>query len=348
MVENAEEREKNDKISTSDPSRVFIVFGRNYKAYNAIRLFIQSLGLSPLGFDEVRNDLGGSPFVGDIIEAGMRRAQAVVVLFTPDEYAALRPSLAGAHDKPDDLARWQSRPNVLFEAGMALMADQKRTILTVLGDVPIASDMQGRHFLRIGNDTDSRAKLRDALSAVGCMIDQKVTNWHNVGIAGDFDACISASVLPEVKVTSPFASSAAKNVFSTADLPIQASSTDRATSSGIVYKAKLTVIFSNESQQTIHVFRPRWITAFDEIGVQSPLRYAYRLESERGRWRLDSWKEEVSDLLVEPGWSFAMWIGLDPSMTSEALEKRRRGARLGTLLVSVGVGGANSELNYSL
>lgn len=348
MAENAEEREKNDKITAPDPSRVFIVFGRNSKAYNAMRLFIQSLGLSPLGFDEVRNDLGGSPFVGDIIEAGMRRAMAVVVLFTPDEYAALRPSLAGAHDKPDDLARWQSRPNVLFEAGMALMADQRRTILTVLGDVPIASDMQGRHFLRIGNDTDSRAKLRDALSAIGCVVDQRVTNWHNVGIAGDFDACISSSVLPEVNVTSPFASSAAKAGFSRADLPIRASSTDRATSSGVVYKAKLTVIFSNESKQTIHVFRPRWITALDEIGVQSPLRYAYRLEAALGGWRIDSWKEEVGDLLVEPEWSFAMWIGLDPSVTPEELERRRRGARLGTLLVSIGVGGANSELSYSI
>ena len=104
MMENAEEREKNAKITTPDPSRVFIVFGRNSKAYNAMRLFIQSLGLSPLGFDEFRNDLGGSPFVGDIIEAGMRRAMAVVVLFTPDEYPALRPSLAEVHDKPDGLA----------------------------------------------------------------------------------------------------------------------------------------------------------------------------------------------------------------------------------------------------
>ena len=152
-----------------------------------------------------------------------------------------------------------------------------------------------------------------------------------MGKAGDFDACISSSVLPEVKVPSPFASSAAKNGFSTADLPIQASSTDCATRSGIVYKAKLTVIFSNESKQTIHVFRPPWIRTFDEIGVQSPLRYAYRLESELGRSRLDSWKEEVSDLLVEPGWSFVIWIGLDPSMTPEALEKRRRGAMISIL-----------------
>jgi hypothetical protein len=40
---------------------VFIVYGRNEKAYNAMRLFLQSLKLEPLTFDEVRNELGGSP-----------------------------------------------------------------------------------------------------------------------------------------------------------------------------------------------------------------------------------------------------------------------------------------------
>ena len=149
------ENEGKSRQNSPDANRVFIVYGRNEKAYNAMQLFIRSLGLSPLGFDEVKNELGGSPFVGDIVESGMRKAKAVVVLFTPDEYAALRPSLKGMSDTPEELARWQSRPNVLFEAGMALMNGPERTVLVTLGDVPLASDMKGRYFFRIGNDSRS-------------------------------------------------------------------------------------------------------------------------------------------------------------------------------------------------
>ena len=69
------------------------MYGRNGKALAAMRLFLRSLKLDPLDFDTVKNDLGGSPFVGEIIRSGMEHAQAIVVLFTPDEYASLRPEL---------------------------------------------------------------------------------------------------------------------------------------------------------------------------------------------------------------------------------------------------------------
>src|SRR5260370_34404358 len=105
-------------MASPNPKRVFIVYGRNDKAYNAMKLFLQSLKLDPLTFDEVRNELGGAPFVGNIVRAGMDRAQAIIVLLTPDEYACLRPSLGSEHDKSEDTARWQPRPNVILEAGM--------------------------------------------------------------------------------------------------------------------------------------------------------------------------------------------------------------------------------------
>lgn len=191
-------------MDSPDPKRVFIVYGRNQKAYNAMRLFLQSLRLDPITFDEVRNQLGGSPFVGHIVRAGMERAQAIIILLTPDEYAELRPSLRSNHDKNDDIARWQPRPNVLLEAGMALAIDETRTILVVLrSDVTLASDLHGRHFIHLSNNMDSRARMRDALVGVHCSIDQSLTQWHDVNLAGDFDA-LSATVLPEVSPSSPF------------------------------------------------------------------------------------------------------------------------------------------------
>jgi len=169
--------EKGDNMSFPDPRRVFIVYGRNTKAYDAMRLFLQSLKLDPLTFDEVRNTLRGSPFVGDVVRAGLERAQGIIVLFTPDEYACLRPSLSSAHDAENDLERWQPRPNVILEAGMALAISEQRTILVLLGKgVVLASDLLGRHYINVDNDPKSRARLRDALAGIGCSIDHIVTH----------------------------------------------------------------------------------------------------------------------------------------------------------------------------
>lgn len=190
--------------TTPDPRRVFVVYGRNGKALAAMRLFLRALKLDPLDFDTVRNDLGGSPFVGDIIRSGMARAQAIVVLFTPDEHAALRPELWFPRDPAGDKARWQPRPNVIFEAGMALAIDERRTILVVLGEVGLSSDLHGRHFLALNNSTAARSALRNALVGTGCRVDRYVSDIDNLEIAGDFEACLKPPVLKNVRPRSPF------------------------------------------------------------------------------------------------------------------------------------------------
>jgi hypothetical protein len=192
-------------MDSPDPKRVFVVYGRNEKAHNAVKLFLQSLKLDPLTFDEVRNELRGSPFVGEVVRAGMDRAQAIIVLLTPDEYAFLRPSLSSVHDKSEEKARWQPRPNVILEAGMALAIDESRTILVVLGgNVALASDLHGRHLIHLSNEMSRRARLRDALVGLKCSVDQAVTQWHDVNVAGNFDDCVSSATLPELTPPSPF------------------------------------------------------------------------------------------------------------------------------------------------
>lgn len=179
-----------------DPKKVFVVYGRNSEALDAMRLFLRALELSSLDFDEVRNQLGGSPFVGDIVRAGMERAKAIIVMLTPDEFAALNPQFVSLHDLDEDKFRWQSRPNVLVEAGMALGINESRTVLVTLGSVRLPSDLHGRHIIRLDNSDTTRECLRSALEGAGCATGGRMPDWRNPKFAGDFEACLPA--LPEV------------------------------------------------------------------------------------------------------------------------------------------------------
>jgi predicted nucleotide-binding protein len=185
-----------------DPKKVFIVYGRNSDAHNAMRLFLRALELSPLDFDEVRNRLGGSPFVGDIVQSGMGQARAIIVMLTPDELSTLHPKFVTTHDSEHDKRRWQSRPNVLLEAGMALALDEKRTILVTLGPVQLPSDLHGRHHIRLDNSDTARDRLKTALEGAGCITGKHIPDWRNPKLAGDFESSLPA--LPEVSAISPF------------------------------------------------------------------------------------------------------------------------------------------------
>jgi predicted nucleotide-binding protein len=185
-----------------DPKHVFLVHGRNEPARDAVVLFLRALQLDSLDFDEVRNSLGGSPFIGDIIRTGMQLCKCIVILLTPDEYSCLRPSLCTAYDADNERHRWQARSNVLIEAGMALAIDHTSTILVLLGDVSVAYDFAGRHFIRLNNSLKAREQLPNALIGAGCEIGKETPGWYDTRIAGDFDSAIST--LPEVSIRTPF------------------------------------------------------------------------------------------------------------------------------------------------
>lgn len=174
-----------------DPKRVFIVYGRNAAAADAMRAFLRSLTLIPGDFDEVKRRMGGTPFIGDVIRKGVEEAAAVVVIFTPDERATLRPGFERDGDPPLDKERWQARPNVIFEAGLAMGIDEHKTILVTLGsDVSLFSDASGRHILRMNNTFERRDELRELLETAGCDV-QSQPDWTR---SGDFQGCVSPSV----------------------------------------------------------------------------------------------------------------------------------------------------------
>ena len=63
----------------------------------------------------------------------------------------------------------QPRPNVLFEAGMAIGRDARRTVLVELGMLPPFSDIAGRHTIRL-DDTFSTAPGLSAAVEEGRML----------------------------------------------------------------------------------------------------------------------------------------------------------------------------------
>jgi predicted nucleotide-binding protein len=169
---------------------VFVVHGRNSAARNAMFTFLRALNLEPLEWIEAVAATGKTmPYVGEILTAAFGAAQAVVVLMTPDDLASLKEEFTEPGDPPHEIeSTGQARPNVIFEAGMAVGRDEDRTILVELGNLRPFSDVGGRHTIRISNRTERRQELARRLQAAGCPVKLTGVDWHS---AGDFDAAVS-------------------------------------------------------------------------------------------------------------------------------------------------------------
>ncbi|MBZ5650429.1 MAG: nucleotide-binding protein [Acidobacteriia bacterium] len=163
--------------------RVFVVHGRDERLRSGVFTFLRSVGLQPLEFGEARQLTGKPmPYVGEILEAAFRYAQAVVVLLTPDDEAKLRSDLVGADDPIfEKELSGQPRPNVLFEAGMALVTHPDETVLVQFGNVRPFSDVAGRHILHMNNSVVKRQDLAQRLEAARCLVNIKGTDWHTSG-----------------------------------------------------------------------------------------------------------------------------------------------------------------------
>jgi predicted nucleotide-binding protein len=170
-----------------DKARIFVIHGRNGEAAEATRQFLRALGLQPSDFDEVKRRIGGSPFIRQVIRRGVTDATAVIALFTPDEQATLDEYFERVGDKPEELQRWQARPNVIFEAGVAMGIDESKMIFVTLGsDVSLFSDAGGPPVVRMDNSPQKRDELRALLKTAGCAVDE-----HRDSLGqGDFESCV--------------------------------------------------------------------------------------------------------------------------------------------------------------
>jgi len=173
--------------STDSRKNVFVVHGRDTRRRIAMFEFLRSLGLNPLEWGELVENTGPAPYVGDVLQTGFRMAHAAVVLMTGDDEGRLREQFRGAHDEPFETNFTpQARPNVLFEAGMAMALFPARTVLVEVGRLRPMSDIVGRHVVRMTNALEKRKDLARRLRSAGCdIVDLNSTEaWKT---AGEFD-----------------------------------------------------------------------------------------------------------------------------------------------------------------
>jgi predicted nucleotide-binding protein len=162
---------------------VFVVHGRNLKARNGLFTFLRALGLQPIEWIQAIRMTGEpSPFVGTVLDGAFREAAAIVVLFTPDDEARLKKPYRKANDPAyERILSGQARPNVLFEAGVALGRNPTSTVLVQIGELRQFSDIAGRHIMHLTNDASSRRELASKLETAGLRVDTSGTDWLREG-----------------------------------------------------------------------------------------------------------------------------------------------------------------------
>lgn len=168
---------------TNDPTKVFVVHGRNTILRDAAFDFLRSIGLKPIEWNQaIAKTMNGSPNIADILDTAFNEAQAVIVLLTGDDEAKLRHEFIKNDDPPYEKELTpQSRPNVIFESGMAIGRYPKRTILVQIGPHRHFSDVAGIHITLMDNTPEKRNELATKLASAGCTIDISGNSWYSTG-----------------------------------------------------------------------------------------------------------------------------------------------------------------------
>lgn len=164
--------------------KVFVVHGRNEPIKNQIFNFLRSIKLEPIDWPIAVSLTGkGAPFIFDVVRAGIEASQCCLVLFTGDDTVKLRSEFGL------EKSAYQPRPNVIFEAGIALsLIGQDQTIIVTFEDLRQLSDLGGMSFLKLDNNPESRKSLINRLKTAGCDLDDSGTDYLNHEKTGNFDA----------------------------------------------------------------------------------------------------------------------------------------------------------------
>ncbi len=162
---------------------VVVIYGRDEAARNGLFTFLRALDLLPLEWSQLVASTGeGSPYVGQVLDRAFAIAQAAVVLFTPDDETRLRQALWREDEQAEETElRWQARPNVFFEAGLAFGRFPARTLLIQMGAPRGASDLSGRHVLRMNDSPERSSELAQRLEQAGCAVVRSGTDWLSAG-----------------------------------------------------------------------------------------------------------------------------------------------------------------------
>lgn len=158
-----------------DPRSVAVMHGRDLRAREWMYDWLRRIGLKPLEWGHLIAQTGkATPYSGEAVEAAFGLAQAVVVLFTPDEFGILHPELEAGGNRDDGA---QPRLNVILEAGMALQSHQDQTVFVEIGATRPISDLGGRNTVRLSGAADGLNELANRLEGAGCPVDRSGGDW---------------------------------------------------------------------------------------------------------------------------------------------------------------------------
>ena len=256
-LERAAARKEVVVMAETDKRKVFVVHGRNTKARESVFAFLRAIDLAPMEWEEVIALTGqATPYIGEALEKGFSAAQAAVVIMTGDDMARVGKRYLLPHDAHDEkVLTPQPRPNVLFEAGMALGTHPHRTLILSLGSYRKFSDIDGRHIVHLSNKLAHRQAVADRLKAAGCAVktDHKA-DWHT---AGDFDVAVEDADLASGKDKIRLKTFSREYRFAaTAD-----------------FKRKIWIQFRNETDECLTLRNARWKSI--PSGIDLSLRAVY-------------------------------------------------------------------------
>jgi len=176
-------RQSLTKASKRRGTSVFVVHGRDDKLRDSMFDFLRSVGLNPIEWRKaIKLTRKPNPYIAEILDVAFREAVAVVVLLSPDDQAKLKKKFIRQDDQDyERRLTGQPRPNVLFEAGMALGRNPESTVLVQIGETRPFSDVAGKHIVRLSNSTESRQEFITKLANAGCNVDTSGTDWHKKG-----------------------------------------------------------------------------------------------------------------------------------------------------------------------
>jgi hypothetical protein len=146
----------------------FIIHGQDAEPRNELARFLRSLGVNVLSFHQAASSRSSVRMILKTVLSGIKQADVVIVLFTPDEQAVFHNPRSGTyHGRPGDSKweGWEARPNVIFEAGIAIGVAGKKTIIARLGPVRDFSDLGGIDYVDLDRD-DAKEVLRDRVSDI--------------------------------------------------------------------------------------------------------------------------------------------------------------------------------------
>jgi hypothetical protein len=134
----------------------FIIHGQDRRVREELEKFLKAVGFTILPFHAAAAGEAQVDAVLRNVESAVKQADVVIVLFTPEEHASFHDPETGRYvastKTGEQMGGWQPRPNVIFEAGIAVASAKEKTILLRIGSVRVSSDLAGLMFVDLDAD----------------------------------------------------------------------------------------------------------------------------------------------------------------------------------------------------